>query len=114
VFFRGKQIGEHVVHDDRALMFLMKLDDAARARAEAREERKEERAHEILLREMDIAARREERRAAKPVPAMHASAAHEENSAEGDSLPVLNGLGPVLADIPPPRVVEAGALSSCA
>lgn len=61
VFFRGKQIGEHVVHDDRALMFLMKLDDAARARAEAREERREQRAHEIRLREMDIEARREKR-----------------------------------------------------
>ena len=48
-----------MIHDDRALMFLMKLDDAARARAEARAERKEERAHEIRLREMDIAARRE-------------------------------------------------------
>ena len=65
VFFRGKQIGEHVVHDDHALMFLMKLDDAARARAEARDERREERreqrAHEIRLREMDIEARREAR-----------------------------------------------------
>lgn len=61
VFFRGKQIGEHVVHDDRALMFLMKLDDAARARAEAREERREQRAHEIRLREMDIEARQEKR-----------------------------------------------------
>lgn len=59
VFFRGKQVGEHVIHDDRALMFLMKLDDAARARVEAREERREQRAHEIRLREMEIAARRE-------------------------------------------------------
>ena len=56
VFFRGKQVGEHVVHDDRALMFLLKLEDGQRARAEAREERREQRAHEIRLKEMEIEA----------------------------------------------------------
>lgn len=65
-FFRGKQIGEHVQHDDRALMFLLKLEDGQRARAEAREERRQERReqreHEIRLKEMEIAARRMEPR----------------------------------------------------
>jgi hypothetical protein len=68
-FFRGKQMGEHVEHDDRALMFLLKLEDAQRARAEAREARAEEqrlqREHEIRLKEMEIAARQEARREAR-------------------------------------------------
>ena len=102
VFFRGKQIGEQVIHDDRALMFLMKLDDAARARAEAREERKEERAHEIRLREMDIAARREE----KAVSKMPASAARQASPVETESSAPINDLPAVPADIAPPEVVE--------
>jgi len=118
VFFRGKQIGEQVIHDDRALMFLMKLDDAARARAEAREERREQRAHEIRLREMEIEARRElrgngcrpERRAAetdgKPIPERHAFAAHEIDAAAGQETCPINDLPAVPAGIAPPRVVE--------
>ena len=35
-FYRGKQIGEQVIHDDRALMFLLKLEDAQRAGGGAR------------------------------------------------------------------------------
>jgi hypothetical protein len=92
VFFRGKQVGEQVIHDDRALMFLMKLDDAARARAEAREERKEERAHEIRLREMDLK--------------MHAFAAHETAPAQAESSTPIKELDAVPADIAPPQVVE--------
>jgi len=106
VFFRGKQIGEQVIHDDRALMFLMKLDDAARARAEAREERREERreqrAHEIRLREMDIEARR----GAEAIPEMHASAAHPDAPAAAEDASAINDLQAVPADIAPPRVVE--------
>lgn len=65
-FHRGRQVGEQVVHDDRALMFLLKLEDGQRARAEAREERRLEREHEIRLKEMEIAARREARRETRP------------------------------------------------
>jgi hypothetical protein len=129
-FFKGKQIGEQVMHDDRALMFLMKLEDGQRARAEAREERKEERAHEIRLREMEIEARREERAAARPPKQsraseraevgkalaaafrearseMHASAAHQASPAGTESSTPIKGLDGVPADIAPPRVVEA-------
>ena len=64
-YFRGKQVGETLVHDDRVLMFLLRLEDGQRARAEARAAAREEaearRAHEIRLKEMEIAARREER-----------------------------------------------------
>lgn len=64
-FYRGKQVGEQVVHDDRPLMFLLKLEDGQRARAEAHafraEENRLQRAHEIRLKEMEIAARREDR-----------------------------------------------------
>ena len=82
-FFKGKQIGEQVIHDDRALMFLLKLEDAQRARAEAREERREQRAHEIRLKEMEIeaqrVARQEARRATRrPV---HAPQSAEEEAA---------------------------------
>jgi hypothetical protein len=98
-FFKGKQIGEHVTHDDRALMFLLKLEDGQRARAEAREERKEQRAHEIRLREMDIAAR--------AVPKMPASAAHSPSPVEAESSTAINDLPIVPADIAPPQVVEA-------
>jgi|GEM_PF-2439899 len=59
-FFRGKQAGEHVEHDDRVLMFLLKLEDGQRARAEAREERREQRAHELKMKELEIAARQKE------------------------------------------------------
>ena len=64
-YFRGKQVGETLVHDDRVLMFLLRLEDGQRARAEARAaaqaEAEARRAHEIRLKEMEIAARREER-----------------------------------------------------
>ena len=102
-FFKGKQVGEEVIHDDRALMFLLKLEDAQRARAEAREERREQRAHEIRLRELDIEARR----AATPIPEMHASAAHPAASAPAEEASAANDLPVVPADIAPPEVVEA-------
>ena len=95
-FFKGKQIGEQVIHDDRALMFLLKLDDAARARAEAREERREQRAHEIRLRELEIEK-------------MHASAAHPPAPAAAESSVEANDLPAVAADIAPPEVVEVEA-----
>ena len=101
-FFKGKQIGEQVIHDDRALMFLLKLEDGQRARAEAREERREQRAHEIRLKEMEIEARR----AATPVPEMPASAAHPATPAEAESSVEINALPAVPADIAPPEVVE--------
>ncbi|MDI1283727.1 MAG: hypothetical protein PSV46_04975, partial [Reyranella sp.] len=104
VFFRGKQIGEQVIHDDRALMFLLKLEDGQRDRAEAREERQLQRAHEIRLKEMDIEARRA---AAKPVPEMPASAAHSEDSVTSESAAPINDLPTDPADIAPPQVVEA-------
>ena len=102
-FFRGKQIGEQVIHDDRVLMFLLKLEDAQRARAEARAERLLQRAHEIRLKEMEIEARRE---AKKPVPKMHASAAHPASPAEAESSAPINDLPVVPADIAPCEVVE--------
>ena len=102
-FFKGKQIGEQVIHDDRALMFLLKLEDAQRARAEAREERREQRAHEIRLKEMEIEARR----AATPAPETHASAAHPAAPIEGESPAEINDLAAVPAGIAPPEVVEA-------
>ncbi len=102
-FFKGKQIGEQVIHDDRALMFLLKLEDAQRARAEAREERREQRAHEIRLKEMEIEARRAE----KPAPEMPASAAHSVAPAESESPAEIKDLSAVPADIAPPEVVEA-------
>lgn len=74
-FFRGKQAGELVEHDDRALMFLLRLEDGQRARAEAREERREQRAHELKLKEMEIAARQkteEAAAAARPQPSQPA------------------------------------------
>ncbi|MDP1748380.1 MAG: hypothetical protein Q8L22_02900, partial [Reyranella sp.] len=98
-FFKGKQIGEQVIHDDRALMFLLKLEDAQRARAEAREERREQRAHEIRLKEMEIEAK-------KPTPKMHAPAAHSAASVEGESAAEIKDLAAVPADIAPPQVVE--------
>jgi hypothetical protein len=100
VFFRGKQIGEHVTHDDRTLMFLLKLEDAQNARAEARAERQLQREHEIRLKEMEIAAK-------KPAPKMHASAAHPAASVEPQSSAEINDLPAVPADIAPPQVVEA-------
>ena len=92
-FFKGKQIGEQVIHDDRALMFLLKLDDAARARAEAREERREQRAHEIRVRELEIEK-------------MHASAAHPAAPAMAEEACAANDLPAVAMDIAPPEVVE--------
>ena len=103
VFFRGKQIGEQVIHDDRALMFLLKLEDGQRARAEARAERREQRAHEIRLKEMEIEARRP---AAKPIPEMHACDVHPESPAEPESPAPINDLAGDSADIAPPQVVE--------
>ncbi len=102
-FFKGKQIGEQVIHDDRALMFLLKLEDAQRARAEAREERREQRAHEIRLKEMEIEARR----AATPAPEMHASAAHPEAPVVAEGTSKINDLEAASVDIAPPNVVEA-------
>ncbi len=93
-FFKGKQIGEQVIHDDRALMFLLKLEDAQRARAEAREERREQRAHEIRLKEMETRK-------------MHASAAHPPARAAAEASAETNDLPAVAADIAPPEVVEA-------
>jgi hypothetical protein len=104
-FFRGKQIGEQVIHDDRALMFLLKLEDGQRARAEAREERREQRAHEIRLKEMEIEARRE----AKAVPKTPASAAHEAAPVEAESAAPIKDLDTVPADIAPPQVVEVAS-----
>ena len=101
-FFKGKQIGEQVIHDDRALMFLLKLEDAQRARAEAREERRVQRAHEIRLKEMEIEAK-------KPTSKMHAPAAHSEALVE-DELPAeIKDLSAVPADIAPPEVVEVAS-----
>ena len=99
-FFKGKQIGEQVIHDDRALMFLLKLEDAQRARAEAREERLLQRAHEIRLKEMEIEAK-------KPTPKMHAPAAHSAAPVEAQSSAEIKDLSAVPADIAPPEVVEA-------
>ena len=99
-FFKGKQIGEQVIHDDRALMFLLKLEDAQRARAEAREERLLQRAHEIRLKEMEIEAK-------KPTPKMHAPAAHSEAPVEAESPAENKDLPAVPADIGPSEVVEA-------
>jgi len=101
-FFRGKQIGEQVMHDDRALMFLLKLEDGQCARAEARAERREQRAHEIRLKEMEIEARQ----AAKGIPKMPASAAHPATPADAESPAPINDLDAVPADIAPPQVVE--------
>ena len=92
--FEGKQIGEQVIHDDRALMFLLKLEDAQRARTEAREERREQRAHEIWLKEMETRK-------------MHASAAHPPARAAAEASAETNDLPAVAADIAPPEVVEA-------
>src|SRR3990167_3398727 len=103
VFFRGKQVGEHVVHDDRALMFLLKREDGQRARAEAREERREQRAHEIRLKEMEIEARRP---AATPIPEMHASDVHPAAPVEAESPAPISYLPAVPADIAPPQVME--------
>ncbi len=102
-FFKGKQVGEQVIHDDRALMFLLKLEDAQRARAEAREERREQRAHEIRLKEMEIEAK-------KPTPKMHAPAAHSPAPVEAESFVENKDLSAVPADIAPPEVVEAASL----
>ncbi len=102
-FFRGKQIGEQVMHDDRALMFLLKLEDGQHARAEARAERQEQRAHEIRLREMEIEARRA---VVKPILETPASAAHEKDAAAAEYASWINVLVPVPADIAPPQVVE--------
>lgn len=104
VFFRGKQIGEHVVHDDRALMFLLKLEDGQSARDEAREERREQRAHQIRMKEMEIEARRAP---AQPIPEMHASDVQPVASAEAESAAAINDLDAVPADIAPPQVAEA-------
>lgn len=129
-FFRGKQAGEHVEHDDRALMFLMKLEDGQRARAEAREERRLEREHQIRLKEMEIAARQEARREAREEripsdskieaataadeaeeaarePEMHASAAHEDDHGDGDSPWAFNGLEGEERDTAPLQIKEA-------
>lgn len=131
-FFRGQQVGEHVEHDDRALMFLLKLEDARQARAEAREEKREQRAHEIRLKEMEIEARREARREAREerIPSdaeieaamaadeaeeaaraaeireMHASAAHGDDSGDDDSPWSFNGLDGEARDIGPPQIGE--------
>jgi hypothetical protein len=127
-FFRGKQMAEHVEHDDRALMFLLKLEDARQARAEAREEKREQRAHEIRLKEMEIAARQEARREAREermpsdaeidamiaadeereaeVLEMHASAAHAGDHGDDDSPWSFNDLAHDQRDIPPPQIVE--------
>ena len=101
-FFKGKQIGEQVIHDDRALMFLLKLEDAQRARAEAREERLLQRAHEIRLKEMEIEAK-------KPTPKMHAPAAHSAAPVEAESPAEIKDLSAVPADIAPSEVVEAAS-----
>ncbi|MDP1964331.1 MAG: hypothetical protein Q8K93_19285, partial [Reyranella sp.] len=110
-FFRGKQIGEQVIHDDRALMFLLKLEDGQRARAEARAERQEQRAHEIRLKEMEIEARRA---AAKPISEMPASAAHSAAPAEAESPAPIKDLDAVPADSAPPQVVEVPMTPSSA
>lgn len=95
-FFRGKQIGEQVTHDDRALMFLLKLEDGQRARAEAREERREQRAHELRMKELEI-------------PKTPASAAQPAAPVEAESVGPIKDLDPVPADIAPPQVVEVSA-----
>ena len=101
-FFKGKQIGEQVIHDDRALMFLLKLEDAQRARAEAREERREQRAHEIRLKEMEIEAK-------KPTPKMHAPAAHPAAPVEAEEASAAKDLSAVPTDIAAPEVVEVAS-----
>ena len=101
-FFKGKQIGEQVIHDDRALMFLLKLEDAQRARAEAREERLLQRAHEIRLKEMEIEAN-------KPTPKMHAPAAHPAAPVEAEEASAAKDLSAVPMDIAPPQVVEVAS-----
>ena len=130
-FFRGKQVGEETIHDDRALMFLLKLEDAREARAARAEENRLQREHEIRLKEMEIEARREARHEAReekmPSDAeieaavaadeaaeaareaefgVHASAAHEDDHGEGDSPWSFNGLDGEEPDIAPPQVVE--------
>lgn len=111
-FFRGRQIGEHVVHDDRALIYLIKLDEAARCRAEAREERREQRAHELRMRELEIAARQVEQ-ARPPIPEMPACTAHSASPPDSESLREINDLDPVEADIAPPQVVEVANEGEC-
>ncbi len=111
-FFRGKQIGEQVMHDDRALMFLLKLEDGQLARAEAREERREQRAHEVRLKEMEIEARHHQKeRAAKGISKTPASTAHPESLAEAESTAPINDLPVVPADIAPPQVAEVSNFS---
>ena len=92
-FFKGKQIGEQVIHDDRALMFLLKLEDAQRARAEARAERREQREHELRMKQLELSN-------------MPAPAAHRAVRVEAQSSSESNDLKAVPADIPPPEVVE--------
>ena len=92
-FFKGKQIGEQVIPDDRALMFLLKLEDAQRARAEARAERREQREHELRMKQLELSK-------------MHAPAAHPVVRGEAQSSSESNDLKAVAADIPPPEVVE--------
>ena len=86
-------------------MFLLTLEDAQRARAEAREERREQRAHEIRLKEMEIEARR----AAAPVPEMPASAAHSAAPVEGESPAEIKDLSAVPADIAASEVAEVAS-----
>lgn len=111
-FFRGRQIGEHFVHDDRALMYLIKLDEAARCRAEAREERREQRKHELRLRELEIDARQVEQ-AHPAIRKTPAPAAHSASSADSESLHATNHLAPAEADIAPPPVVEVADEGGC-
>lgn len=130
-FFRGKQVGEETIHDDRALMFLLKLEDAREARAARAEENRLQRAHEIRLKQMEIEARAEARREAREAQmpsdaeieaamaadeaaeaaraaefGVHASAAHGHDHGGDDSPWSFNGLDGEERDIPPPQVVE--------
>ncbi|MBX9947241.1 MAG: helix-turn-helix domain-containing protein [Reyranella sp.] len=57
-FFRGRQVGELVRHDDRALMFLMQRAERAKEREEDRAERREIREHELAMRRLEIEAKK--------------------------------------------------------
>jgi hypothetical protein len=92
-FFRGKQIGEQAMHDDRAPKFLLKPEDGQRA-------------HEPRLEEKEKAKENEARREAKGIPKMPAPASHPRSPAEPESAVPINDVPAAPADTAPSEVVE--------